>query len=236
MATLRRSTPPPPGSRTPVLAPAASPAGTQRPARSGPLAAIGRFVKRWTIPIIGGVTPVGLIVINVAVWINDHLQQERWFISIAAFVSGMILNSWVVLQVYRWVQQRWPHWGIVHTQNQEMALVVGMGVVTVYSFLSALACYIGLRDTQHLPNAFTLWWGALQIAIPFGLKLFFERAEKRAARRNLRSGTPVPPGADPASWRSSGTWRPGAPPSGTAAGNAPPGSGGYTPPGYLPPS
>ena len=221
------------------------PSSMVRPRRRSTLGTIGAFLRRWTIPIIGGVTPVGLILINVAVWINDHLQTLRWVIAVAAFLSGMILNSWWVLQVYRWVQQRWPHWSVVDHRNQEMALVGGMAGVTVFSFLSALFCYIGLGDTRNLPNRATFLYGAFQIALPFVAKVYFEFAERRAvvkrrhdegqgtewaqaprpaAGASLSAGTPPPPRSALGS-----SWAPPAPPPASP-------SRSFGPPGSLPPS
>ncbi len=255
MATRRRPAPPQyPSGTPPYAAPvpsapprrvAPAPAPEPPSARRSFLAAVGRFLKRWTIPVIGGVTPVGLILINIAVWINDHLDTERWIIAVMAFFSGMILNTWWVLQMYRWVQQRWPHWGIVHERNQEMALVIGMSIVTLYSFLSAVACFVGLRNTQNLPNAFTLWWGIIQIAIPFGGKIYFEYAEKRAERRNVQAeGSFLARGASSTAASTPGSrfGRRGTPPPAPPAGPGmsppapPPPGGGYVPPSYLPPS
>ncbi len=63
-------------------------------------------LRRWIIPAIGSVTPVGLIVVNIAVFIVKHLAAFRWSITILAFASGMMLNSWIGLKIYRIFQQR----------------------------------------------------------------------------------------------------------------------------------
>ena len=73
-----------------------------RASRSG--TAWVRGLKRWTIPIIGALTPLALIVVNIAVFIVDNLTQFRWTITILAFVSGLMLNSWTALNIYRVLQ------------------------------------------------------------------------------------------------------------------------------------
>jgi hypothetical protein len=162
------SPPPVPPSRVKVAAPKGG--GTQR---------ILDFLKRWAVPIIGGVTPVALIFINIAVWINDHVQSIAIWVAIAAFVSGMMFNSWIGLSIYRWVQRRWPQWSPVSEHNQEVMLVLGMGVITLVTFLTSLGLYIGLRDARGLPNAWTLWYGVIQIAYPFVLKIYVDRDGRR---------------------------------------------------------
>lgn len=187
------------------------------------------FIKRFAVPIIGGITPVALIAINTAVWINDHVHDLAIWVAIAAFVSGMMFNSWIGLNIYRWVQRRWPGWSPVTEQNQELVLVLGMGIITLVTFLTSLFLYFGLRDAKGLPNAWTLWYGIIQIAYPFVLKLYVDRDRRRRG----------------------GAWEPPAEPSGAPASRAlpppsqhevipPPGRSTYSgrPPGgtQLPPS
>lgn len=196
------------------------------------------WLKRWAIPLIGGITPVALIVINIAVWINDHIGQLRLWVAIAAFISGMMFNSWLGLSIYRWVQRRHPQWALMHETNQEVMLVVGMGLITLVTFLTSLSLYLGLHDAQALPNAWTLWYGIIQIAYPFILKVYVDRDQRRKAAAVQagvapdagRPAQPPPPGWD------------GAPPPGTlhqayppqhrmpAPPPQPPGRGGYLPP------
>jgi hypothetical protein len=193
------------------------------------------FAGRWTIPIVGGIVPVMLIAVNVAVWINDHVTYVAFWLGIAAFLSGMMLNTWWVLKAYRFFHNRHPDWGIFNPQHEELLLVLGMGGVTIFTFVLAWGVYIGLKDTKHLPNGYTLWWGILQILIPIVAKLFFDRDEERAAdrRRTAPAGVPTPSSPPPA-------LRPGAPPpaSGTGQGpyHPPTPPGGRVPPPYLPPS
>jgi hypothetical protein len=177
---------------------------------------VGAFLKRWTIPIIGAVTPVGLIVVNIAAFIVNHLSQFRWSITVAAFVSSMMLNSWFGINLYRVLQRRRPDSSLVQERNQEMVLVGGVAVVIAASVLAALFCYWGLGDPKSLPNAATFLSGAVAIAIPLLLQSIFGRESRRAARAR---------GTDP-------RVTPG--PRGTpSAGSSQPG---YTPPRYLPPS
>jgi len=169
---------------------------------------LGPFFKRWTIPVIGAITPVGLIVVN-----------------IAAFVSSMMLNSWFALNLYRVVQRRRPDHSLVQDRNQEMVLVGGVGVVIIASFLAALFCYLGLNDPKSLPNAPTFLSGAVAIAIPIVAQGFFSRA--RGTRRPGNGPDPrVTPG--PRGTPGGGTQSQSQSQSHTQTG--------YTPPRYLPPS
>ncbi len=197
---------------------------SSRQADDGPRG-LGPFLKRWTIPIIGAITPVGLIVVNIAAFIVKHLSEFRWSITAAAFVSSMMLNSWMAVNVYRVLQRRRPDHSLVQERNQEVVLVGGVGGVIVVSVLAALFCYWGLSDPNSLPNGATFFSGAVAIAIPIVLDAVFARGRggRRGEGRVTRGpqGTPSPPSlAAP-------------PPVTPASGSS---ASGYTPPRYLPPS
>jgi hypothetical protein len=172
---------------------------TAEPERSG----LGAFLKRWTIPIIGALTPTALIVVNIAVFIAKNLTEFRWTISILAFVSGLMLNSWAGLNIYRMLQQRRPDHALVNERNQEIVLVTGMAVIIIAAFLTAWFCYQGLSSFANLPNGLTFFTGILSAAVPILLRAAFQRGVPRDRGRGGStvstvaglppSGTPMPP-------------------------------------------
>ena len=140
------------------------------------------WLRRRLIPVIGAVTPVGLIVVNIAAFIVKHLSEFRWTIAILAFVSGLMLNSWAGLHIYRVIKQRRPDHALVHDRNQEVVLVCGMAVIIGAAFLTALFCYIGLSNPNDLPNGVTFFTGAIAILVPILLQAFFRRAYRTQRR------------------------------------------------------
>ena len=184
----------------------------------------GQLAVRWIVPIVGGVTPVLLIAINVAAFMVKHLDQFRWTISVLAFLSGMMLNTYLALKIYRFLQRRIDAIPAVNEANEEYVIVLGMGLVTVLSFVLAWLCYRGLEDPNSLPNGFTFWYGFVQIALPFGYKVIFDWDRSSAGRRR---------GLEPAPGRGVGAAA-GAPPAGSPPPT--PTQAGYTPPPWLPPS
>jgi hypothetical protein len=163
---------------------------------------LGPWLKRWTIPIIGALTPLALIVVNIAAFIVEHLTQFRWTITILAFVSGIMLNSWTALNIYRVLQARRPDHPVVNERNQEVVLVIGMGAVIVLAFVTALFCYLGLSDPKNLPNGLTFFTGFFAAAIPIFLRAAFRRGAPRGRGRGrgqpqVTSVAGLPPGAMP---------------------------------------
>lgn len=158
--------------------------------RHGPLP----FLKRWTIPIVGAVTPIGLIVVNISVFIVKHLDEFRWTIAILAFISSLMLNSWAGLNIYRTLQRRRPDHPLVSERNQEVALVAGMLIVIIAAFLTALFCYMGLSSEASLPNGVTFITGVVAILVPILLQAFFRRSLRRQRERSgTASVTGLPP-------------------------------------------
>ncbi|MFZ0129874.1 MAG: hypothetical protein WB808_02785 [Candidatus Dormiibacterota bacterium] len=167
------------------------------PERTG----VGAALKRWTIPIIGALTPTALIVVNIAVFIAKNLTEFRWTIAILAFVSGVMLNSWAGLNIYRMLQQRRPDNAIVHERNQEVVLVLGMAVVIIAAFLTALFCYLGLSNYNDLPNGLTFFTGVLSAAVPILLRAAFHRGVPKGRGRGgsaVSTVSGLPPGGTPA--------------------------------------
>lgn len=159
---------------------------------------LGPWLKRWTIPIVGAVTPVALIVVNISIFIAKHLAEFRWTIAILAFVSSIMLNSWAGLNIYRVLQRRRPEHSLVREHNQEIVLVGGMAVIIAAAFLTALFCYLGLSSEQDLPNAVTFITGVVAIAVPILLQFLFRRGV-RSRRPPRTSGQHAPPVAPSAS-------------------------------------
>ena len=153
------------------------------------------FLKRWTIPIIGALTPVGLIAVNISVFVVKNLASFRWGITILAFVSGLLLNSWAALNIYRTFQRRRPEHALVADRNQELVLVGGMLIVIVAAFLTALFCYLGLSSEANLPNGVTFITGVGAVLIPILLQGIFRRTVRRErSRDDTATVSGLPPG------------------------------------------
>ena len=94
---------------------------------------------------------MALIVVNIAVFIVKHpLAAFRWSITILAFVGGMMLNSWIGLEVYRLFQARYRENALVSDVARDIVLIGGMAVIIAVSFITALFCYLGL-DNEPQP-------------------------------------------------------------------------------------
>jgi hypothetical protein len=164
---------------------------------------VGARLRRWTIPTIGAVTPVGLIVVNIAAFIVHNLAAFRLGISVLAFVSGVMLNAWTALKIYRVAKERFPRFGPLHDSNQEVVLMIGMALIIGISFVEALFCYNGLSNEKNLPNSSTFILGVVAIAIPILLQGVFGRllGDRGDDMDERVDGYPLPPPPPGETWR-----------------------------------
>jgi len=175
-----------------------------------PTHGVGPWLKRWTIPIIGAVTPVGLIVVNISIFIAKNLAAFRWTIASLAFLSSIMLNSWAALNIYRVVKRRRPEHPLVSEHNQELVLVGGMAIIVIAAFLTALFCFLGLSSEKDLPNGVTFITGVVAIAVPILLQFLFRRGVRTTRRGDRDTPASYSPGLPPST---SSSIPPPAPPS-----------------------
>ena len=135
-------------------------------------------LRYWIFPVIGGLTPTALIIVNIAAFIVHNLNTLRLIIAVMAFVSGMMLNSWAGLSVYRWFKKRYREHPMVHDSNQDVVLISGMAIIIIVSGLTAWFCYNGLSQEKNLPNSQTFLLGVVSILIPIVLRIFFDKSQR----------------------------------------------------------
>ncbi len=129
----------------------------RRPRRAG---------NRWLVPVVGAITPVLLIVVNIAAFIVHHLQAFQLTIAVLAFISGLMLNTWFGISVFRYIKKRAPDHELVHERNLDVIIVAGMGVIILASAATAWFCYQGLSSDKNLPNLSTFVLGVVSILVP----------------------------------------------------------------------
>ena len=142
------------------------------------------FWRRWLVPMIGAITPVGLIIVNIAAFIVHHLQGFRLIIAVLAFISGLMLNSWTALRVFQVLRTRAPDHGLVQERNQELVIIGGMAIVIVGAGATAWFCYQGLASDSNLPNPITFITGVVAVLIPVGIREFSNRILRRREGNN----------------------------------------------------
>jgi len=120
-------------------------------------------------------------VVNIAAFIVHHLAEFRLVITVLAFVSAMMLNSWTGLSAYRRFKDSHRGHALVHESNQDIVLIAGMAVIIIAAAVTSLFCWLGLSDEKSLPNATTFLTGVIAIIVPIVLQRLFKGGTDRAA-------------------------------------------------------
>src|ERR1700737_2542412 len=66
--------------------------------------------QAWLLAALALITPLGLILVNVAAYVMAHLAAFRVAVTASAVVSTVILNGIAAIAAYRYGVARWPEW------------------------------------------------------------------------------------------------------------------------------
>lgn len=137
--------------------------------------------RLWLIPAIGAFTPLGLLVVEASAFVMRYLGVFRLVITAMALTSGLFLNGWVLMQMYRGFRRRWPAHRLSQDDSREVLLVTAIAVTLIVSLLAAYFCYKGLEHPDRLPNWEIFVSALIALVGPFLLNAFFSR--RALARR-----------------------------------------------------
>ena len=160
--------------------------------------------RAWLLAALALVTPLGLILVNVAAYVMAHLAAFRVAITASAVVSTIVLNSIAAIAAYRYGVARWPElnedtrpqplvprlvlW--LFSPERRVAVVVEAGfILSLAAALGGVLTYHGLSDPSLLPNLSTLLGGlvGLVLALPLVVAAIYRRESSRRQRRRYRT-------------------------------------------------
>ena len=78
---------------------------TVKPAR-----AIPTSTRAWLLAALALITPLGLILVNVAAYVMAHLAAFRVAVTASAVVSTIVLNGIAAIAAYRYGVAHYPEW------------------------------------------------------------------------------------------------------------------------------
>jgi hypothetical protein len=160
--------------------------------------------RAWLLAALALITPLGLILVNVAAYVMAHLAAFRVGITTSAVVSTIVLNGIAALAAYRYGVARWPElvedprpqppvprlmiW--LFAPNRRRAVMVEAAfILSLAAALAGVLTYHGLSDPNLLPNISTLLGGlvGLVLALPLVVAALYRRESSRRGRRRYRT-------------------------------------------------
>ncbi len=160
--------------------------------------------QAWLLAALALVTPLGLILVNVAAYVMAHLVAFRVVITASAVVSTLVLNGLAVTAAYRYSVARWTRWSqtegpqpvvprlavwLFAPRRRRAVVVEATYILIMAAAIAGELTYRGLSDPRQLPNISTLLGGlaGLVLALPLILAALYRRGAGRRGRRRYRT-------------------------------------------------
>lgn len=147
--------------------------------------------------VVGLVAPLGVLAVNGAVFLMQHVSTFRLIIAVLTAVSGIVLNSLVARQALRFARLNLP---LIYREYRRWIIILAVIGVLISVLLGTFLTYEGMADIRHLPSAAAVLGSLVALIMPFALT-FGERMvlrplmEVRARRRNAQRHRPTRPPA-----------------------------------------
>lgn len=126
--------------------------------------------------VIGVITPVGILAVNGAAFVMQHLVQFRVFLAGAALLSSLLLNGLVAITALREAKRTAP---LLYEEYKRVVWVAAVLAVVLFSYLAAYFTNLGLQDARQLPSIWGVLGSVLALATPF----VFTYVDRRFLRR-----------------------------------------------------
>lgn len=137
-------------------------------------------VKELAFLAVGLATPVGLLVVNAAAFVMDHLVSFQLAISVSALVSSLSLSGLAAYGVLRQFARFFP---TTYERFSRWLVAVAAAAVIAWSVLGAWGCYWSLSSKAGLPSLPAVIVALWLLALPFAGTFVM---------RWLRRSSPVP--------------------------------------------
>lgn len=143
--------------------------------------------------VVGLIAPLGVLAVNGAVFLMQHVSTFRLIIAVLTAVSGIVLNSLVARQALHFAHTNMP---LIYREYRRWIIVLAVIAVLVSVVLGTFLTYKGMADIGQLPSLAAVLGSLIALVMPFALT-FGERVVLRPmlevrARRRARANQPAP--------------------------------------------
>ena len=135
-------------------------------------------VKELAFLVVGLATPVGLLLVNVAAFVMNHLANFQLAISVSALVSSLSLSGLAAYGVLNRFARFFP---ITYERFSRWFIAAAAISVIAWSVLGAWGCYWSLSSKSRLPSLPAVIVALWLLALPFA-GTFVMRWLRRSSR------------------------------------------------------
>jgi hypothetical protein len=161
-------------------------------AQSDDVRRLGRMTPRQLLDVVllvaGVAAPIGLLAVNGAVFIVNHLAEFRLSIGIAAVLSSLALSGLTAHTVLGRVATYIPD-----LYARFRLWMIGAAVVSVvaWSLLGGWGAYQSMSDARSLPNIYVVLTALWLLALPFVMSYLSRRLRRARGAGDGTSGETV---------------------------------------------
>jgi hypothetical protein len=144
--------------------------------------------------VVGATTPIGILAVNGAAFVMEHLGQFRVGIAVCALISGLSLNGVTARAVVQRAERLAPQ---LFAEYRFWLVAATVLLVALFSGLGALGTYRSMQDPAGLPNAYAVLTALWLLFLPVLMTFVARRLKVGAARRRLATQEAVVSRPDP---------------------------------------
>lgn len=153
-----------------------------------------RRIGNIAVLVVGLIAPLGVLAVNGAVFLMQHVSTFRLIIAILTAVSGIVLNSLAARQALRFARTNLP---LIYREYRRWILVLAVIGVLISVVVGTFLTYEGMANVAQLPSLAAVLGSLIALIMPFALT-FGERLVLRPlmevrSRRHARRQRPSPP-------------------------------------------
>jgi len=149
--------------------------------------------------VVGLIAPLGVLAVNGAVFLMQHVSTFREIIAAMTVVSGVVLNSLAARQALRFAHANLP---LIYREYRRWIIVLAVIGVFISVSVGTLLTYAGMENVHDLPSLAAVLGSLVALIMPFALtfgeRLILRPALEMRARRQAQRERPArPPAARP---------------------------------------
>jgi hypothetical protein len=148
---------------------------------------------------VGLIAPLGVLAVNGAVFLMQHVSTFRFIVAVLTAVSGIVLNSLAARHALRFARVNYP---LIYREYRRVIIVLAVIGVLISVVVGTFLTYEGMANVHDLPSLAAVLGSLVALIMPFALT-FGERLVVRpilglrAKRQAHREGPTRPPATHP---------------------------------------